>query len=321
MMPSRRFVRFLVLIAAFMALFWILRKIGFSQIASSFQQVGFFGALCLLLAGGVEAAFDALALREAALNRLPFWRSLLINQTGAFLNMAAPIEAGEALKATLLTRHTKGGAATAVLVWNMAARLAKSLVILTATTLALLSLTALHRQSLICWAFALLNVGIYILLAFVFRRGGVGRVLRFLTRLPFLKGERVRAVIMHVEEAERKTAQFCHKHPGHYSAILACQFCARVTGLMTMWLALSLMGTGHPFLLCVLVFSAMELAGYVVAILPTRVGILEGAAYLIFNFLGLGGGVGTILQLVLRLKQLVVTGSIVLLGWLGKKNI
>ncbi len=197
-----------VLFIGVLGLLWLLDRIGFSTIGSMFQRVGIKGAMVILACGLAEALLDGLALRQAALGRVPYFSALAINQTGAFLNMAAPVEAGEVLKAALLSRHLDAEASTAVLVWNMAARLAKSSVIFVAAGAALFFLPPFRSRSAVLLGFASLNLLVYAAFALILRFGGVGRTFRLLSRLPFLKGRRTEGFVSRVEEAERATSRF-----------------------------------------------------------------------------------------------------------------
>lgn len=316
MRDTRTFLRAVAFLIGITGLLWLLDRIGFSTIGDLFQRVGIQGAAVILGCGLAEALLDGLALRQAALGRVPYFGTLVINQTGAFLNLAAPMEAGEVLKAALLSRHIDGGASTAVLVWNMAARLAKSSVILIAACSALFFLPPFRNRTSVVLGFAVLNLAVYVVFALTLKFGGVGRIFHLLCRLPFFRGRRAERFVAKVQEAERATACFRHDHPGRYAALLAAQAGARTVGLITTWTTLYFMAPGHSLLLGALIFSAMELAGYVVALLPTRVGTMEGSAFLVFEFLGLDGGLGAVLQLTLRLKQLLITSSFFAIGCL-----
>lgn len=310
-------IRIGILVFAAACLAWMLHQIGFLKIADSLQRIGSTGALIIVAAGIIEAGLDAIALQQAVLGRVPYWKVLLINQNGAFLNLFAPLEAGEVLKATLLSRQTPRIASTAVLVWNMAARLVKSSAIFIAAGAAFLLLSPFRSQAAACLGFAAANLGVYAAFALILRLGGVGRILHLLSKLPFLKGERAKRLVSHVRDAEEATARFWRNHPARYVAIFAAETGARTLSFAVTWAALHFMLPNASFLLVLLIHASMELAGYFVALLPTRVGTLEGSAFLVFEFLGLDGGVGVVLQIVLRLKQLLITGSLFTAGYLS----
>lgn len=311
---KRRLARFVILLLGVMGLIWLLDRIGLSTVGGAFRRVGIEGMSAILALALVEALLDAWSLRQAALDRIPLGRTLIINQTGSLLNMAVPVEGGEILKAALLSRRMKGGATEAVLVWNLASRLAKSSVIFIATVAALFFLPAFRGKAGVCLGFAVLNLAVYGVFTLILRFGGVGRLFGVVSRLPFLKGKRTERFASRAQKAERATSRFRREHPSRYAAVLASQIGARTAGLMTTCLAFYFVNSGSPILLGLLVFATMELAGYIVALLPTRIGTTEGSAFLIFQFLGLDGGLGTVLQLALRLKQLLIAGTFSAIG-------
>ena len=66
----------------------------------------------------------------------------------------------------------------------------------------------------------------------------------------------------------------------------------------------------------------MNVAEYVIAILPARVGVSEGTAFFAFKFLGLDPTLGLILYVVLRVRTVFVNGVLTpfaFLDWKGKK--
>lgn len=302
-----------VIAAAFVSLFLLLGKIGWFEIASHLQRVGIAGFLFLLMIGVAEAMLDALALQKAILKRVSFWNVLFFNQAGAALNFVAPAESGEVLKASLLTDHAPGKASSAIIIWNVAHRLSKSFVIITAASIAYFSLPALSGATALILGFGLFSIGIYILLSIMIHRGWIGRFVALLGRIPFLSCDFTNRLASRIQEVEQKTIAFWHQHRMRYLFILIIQAGARVACFITIWLALHFLNYGYSFALCMLIYAATELLTYVLALLPTRVGTTEGSAYLLFELLKLEGGLGTIFQVVIRIKQLIVTLSLLLI--------
>lgn len=295
-----------MLFVASIGLFWLLSEIGWGKILSHLQKVGWQGALLLLAVGAVESMLDALALREAALGRIGFWQVLFVNQAGTLLNIVVPAEAGELFKATLLADHTPGKAASATLVWNVAFRLTKPLVIIVAALVAFATLPQWRGLALVMLGLCGLRLAAYFLLRTVLRRGWIGKIASLLTRLPWFRGERTTSLAGKVQNVEQAAAEFRHHHRSHYFKMFAYQIAARGMALVAVWLILHLLGTAYPFALCALIFAGTQLIGYLLALLPTRVGTAEGSNYLLFSALGLDGGLGVIYEVITRLKQLTV---------------
>ncbi|HSA59077.1 MAG TPA: lysylphosphatidylglycerol synthase domain-containing protein [bacterium] len=302
-----------VSLAALAGLFWLLSRIGWDEVGLRLGQVGVAGFALLCLTGLAEAALDGAALRKAASGCLPFLAALFINQAGAAVNILVPGEAGEVFKASLLARHLPSREATsAVVVWNMAFRLSKSLVILLASCAAFAFLPADRYAAAWALGLAAFNLSLYFALNAVLKRRWIGRALSVLKR-PY-----VARLIDHIRDAEGKAAAFSGRRPGDYASIAAFQACARVAGFATLWLALRFLGYGYAFPLCLLIYTLTELATYAVALLPTKIGTTEGSTYLIFEFLGLQGPLGAILQIVLRIKQLAIVSLFLIAGILTR---
>ncbi len=68
------------------------------------------------------------------------------------------------------------------------------------------------------------------------------------------------------------------------------------------------MGLQYSFGLCSLIYASVNVSSYITAILPARLGVSEGAAFIVFELLGLPGESGLLLVLALRLKALFTNG-------------
>jgi hypothetical protein len=296
---NKRWIRGAISLAALVGLVWILSRIGWAVVVLRLGQVGIGGFALLCLAGIVEAAFDGAALNVAASGRVGYVSALLINQEGAAVNLLLPGEAGEVLKASLLAKYLPPREATSVVVvWNMAFRLAKSLVILATACAAFVFLPASRTAA--TWAVGLAagNLSLYYVLNAILKRRLIGRVLSNVKYPAFAR------FVDHVREAEERAAGFSGHRPREYAGIAVLQACARCAGITTWWLAIHLLDLGYSFPLCLLIYALTELATYAVALLPTKIGTTEGSTYLIFEFLKLQGPFGAIIQIVMRIKQL-----------------
>lgn len=302
-------VRRLIILAAFAGLFWLLHEIGWGRIALHFNRVGWAGAFALLAAGLVEGALDARALQEASLGRIGFWRVLFLNQAGATVNSVAPGDAGELLKASLISKDLPGSGISTVLIWNIVLKLSKPLVIILTSAIAFFSLPTQQPWALLIIAIAATGLGIYIFMSVAFHHGGISKLASLLARLPFPSEERRNRFLSHVQKIEGETAAVWRQHPRRYLGILVCQIAARMVGFLTVWLGLKLLGSGFPVSLCALIYAGSEIVGYLLPFLPTRIGTTEGSAYLLFAAFGLDGNLGVILQVLMRIKQIGVAAA------------
>lgn len=315
---NKRWIKGLISVAALAGLLWLLSRIGWDEVGMRLTQVGVAGFALLCLSGLIEASLDGAALRKAASGRVGWLAALLINQEGAAVNILVPGEAGEVFKASLLSKHLPSREATsAVVVWNMAFRLSKSLVIFLAACAAFAFLPG--KRDAAAWAVGLaaFNLSLYFVLNAVLKRRWIGRALSSL-KLP--SGSRRAHFVDHIRDAEEKASTFSGRRPGDYAFIAALQAGARIAGFTTLYLALRLLDFGYAFPLCLLIYAMTELATYAVALLPTKIGTTEGSTYLIFDFLKLAGPFGAILQVVLRIKQLALVSVFLITGLLSRWN-
>jgi lysylphosphatidylglycerol synthase-like protein len=318
MKRKRVWISRIAVILATAGLVWLLAEIGWSKIARHLLMLGWGGALLLLALGALESAGDALALREAALGRVGFWRVLFLNQAGAMLNSIVG-EAGEVLKASLLSELAPGRAASATFVWNIAFRLSKPLVVVAAATVAFIGLPEKRDIAAILWVAAIATFGFYVILLIAIRRAWVGGFIGFISRLPPLRGERASSIASKARDIERTASAFWREHPHRYVRVVVYQVLARLASFAGAWAGLVLLGCTNSFAMCALIFVGTQLIAVALFFMPTRVGTTEGAVYLLFAGLGLDGGLGVIWQLVMRIKQLVVN-SVGLLALAGKRH-
>jgi hypothetical protein len=101
--------------------------------------------------------------------------------------------------------------------------------------------------------------------------------------------------------------------------VLVLQGAARLAGWAAFLAACGLAGVGSDFGRASLAFAALAVAGYLVRLIPARVGVQEGMAYLVFPLFGLDAGLGLVVMLLLRLKALASNGlgAVLALGSAG----
>jgi hypothetical protein len=83
---------------------------------------------------------------------------------------------------------------------------------------------------------------------------------------------------------------------------------ARATGWASIYVALNALGMECGFGQASLLYATVNVADYIVAVLPARVGVSEGTSYFIFKFLGLDPVTGVIMYVVLRIRTILANG-------------
>jgi len=315
---SRRLFRVAVAVAAVVLLAWLLYRIGWKGIADSFIRIGLAGALLLLGLGVIENLLDALALRAAAGPKISAAKALSYSSAGAIVNVAIPWEAGEVLKISLLRRHMgTQDALSATLLWNYIAKSSRPAAALLAALVGLVFGYGSIRPDL-AWLITvatLLSFLPYLGIKILIRLGMAGMAVRILKLLRLMGKDPDRLLAM-ARSFDRQIQGFWKERPGDYLRLYLFQFGARVTAWISWYAVLKLLDLPYSFGMCAMISAGMSVATYVTMIIPARIGVSEGTAYLLFSLLGLDPGVGLIGSVIMRLKMLLTT-SVPALSTLG----
>jgi uncharacterized membrane protein YbhN (UPF0104 family) len=93
---------------------------------------------------------------------------------------------------------------------------------------------------------------------------------------------------------------------------------ARSTGWLSIYAAFRLVGLPYGFPEATLMYATMNVAEYVIAVLPARIGVSEGTAFFAFKFLGLNPSLGVVVYVILRVRTILANGLLapfVFLDW------
>jgi hypothetical protein len=290
-------------------LVWLLDRIGWQEIGESFARVGWTGAAVLLAIGFLETVFDSTSFYFALSRRVGVLRCLVYNGAGAIVNTLIPWEAGEALKGTLLTRHVSTAEAIrATVLWNYLFKLTRPLVAVAAAITG--AIIGADVQPSVLWLIigaCAASLVPYILLKLLLRFGALELGVRALKSLRLLRRD-VDAVTRSAHDLDERIRRFKSEAPGDYALVLLFQILARVTSWAAWGIAIHLVGLEVSFALVALLYAAVSVAGYLVMLFPVRIGVTEGVGYLVFQLLGLDGGMGLIISVIMRIKGLLVNG-------------
>jgi hypothetical protein len=287
---------------------WLFSEIGWSKLLFHLQFVGVEGFLILLALLLLEACLDAWALKVAILDTVPFRSVLFANQMGALWNSIGPGDSGELLKMSLMRKEAQGRAFSGTVVWNVAFRLSKGILISMASILAFFLLPSHSHESALMIGFGCMGIVLYFAINWVIQKRWVGKILNLLIHIPWVHKERLEAFVSRSKEIEHEVSDFRGTHPRRYGMILALQAFARFMSLVSVVLALRFLGSGYGISLGFLIYAGLQLVSYLLPLFPTRIGTTEGASYLLFVQLGLNGEVGAIFQVLIRILQLTVAG-------------
>lgn len=307
--------------AALAALFWLLRRIGWSTIGDALGRVGWGGALVLCLLTLGETIFDGAALCTVVGARLRVAFTVLVNSAGSTLNLILPWESGEVLKTGLLRRHLGSGSAiSGTIIWNYIFKLSRPAVSAVTAVLAIFLCRDTSAGTLAIVGVAnLLAFLPYVVLRVVIHYGAAEGLFKILKLIPGLRRHPAQWVEL-ARNIDREVRQFWHERPADTIKVFVYQAIARVTGWVSIYAGFKFLGLPYGFAEATLVYATMNVAEYVIAILPARVGVSEGTAFFAFRFLGLDPASGLILYVVLRVRTIFVNGLLTPFAFLDWKK-
>ena len=320
-MRRKTLVQLVCVTGSLAGLAWLLGRIGWATVGGALQRVGWPALVVLMLLGWSESVADAAALWVVMGQRLRLGFAVTVNAAGSMLNLILPWESGEVLKGTLL--HGQFGTQTAVsgtIIWNYVFKISRPALSMTAA----LCGWALCRQidrfhvGVILAANALAFVPYFGLWLFI-RYGAAKGFLRVVDLIPILRRHPARWREV-ARQIDREVKLFWHERPAAYLKVFFLQMLARTTGWISYAVALRALGAHYSFGQVALAYATLNVAEFVTAVLPARVGVSEGSAYFLFKFLGLDPVLGVIMSVILRVRTIVANGVITPLAFLDWKT-
>jgi hypothetical protein len=305
----KKIIQLVSVTAALAALFWLLSRIGWGTIGNALGRVGLPGALVLCSLTLAETIFDGAALCAVVGTRLRLAFTVLVNSAGSTLNLILPWESGEVLKTGLLRSHLGSGSAiSGTIIWNYIFKFSRPAV---SAMTALLALVLCRNTS----ASTLAIIGVanvlaflpYVLLRVLIHYGAAEGLFKILKLIPGLRRHPAHWVEL-ARKIDQEVRQFWRERPADYIKAFVYQAFARTTGWLSIYAGFRFIGLPYGFAEATLVYATMNVAEYVIAILPARVGVAEGTAFFAFKFLGLDPASGVILYVVLRIRTIFVNG-------------
>jgi hypothetical protein len=316
--PSRRrlVLRVVLVVGGLGAIFLLLQYTGWSVIVRSFRQVGLGAFALVTLFGFSEHFLDSCALHAAMLGKIRLSGTLISNSTGALVNTFIPLEAGEVVKGALLRqRSTHPQVLAGLVIWNYVWKIAKPCALLIFFLVGVLLGNVYPAE--LRWPVlggVVLSFLPYVLLRMLLRQRPAERLTRLLARVPRLKpklGGWVEGAI----RLDREVHQFWSSHPGVYVKVFLLVFAARLLGIATLVVLARRLGIpGDPGSLAFLYATSM-VTEYVTMVLPARLGVGEGSAFLLFQVMRLDPAAGLVMAVIGRIRAVVMLGPTGLWGW------
>ena len=315
----RHLLRITGLVAGVVVVVLLVRALGADRIAAHLRSVGW-GFVLLPVTYCVATVLYALPLRvllpEGA--RPPLGRLIKGRLAAVSVNSSTPLLGigGEPVRLLWLPLSQRRPAVAALFVDRSAYLLASALF------LAIGSLVAAQRLALPPVAMALIVGAVVVTMSgaaalwWVQRRGAVAApIARFLGA--FTRHHRERLATLAAEVDERVRALHVER-PRRFTAAVSIHLAGRLFGVVEVAVGAWLLGL-HVGPAGALVLTALPLAvDFAFAVVPSQIGLHEGATALLAGALGLDPAAGMALAFLLRLRQVLFVGAGFVLLSLGR---
>lgn len=290
-------------------LWYLINRAGWDKVSAAIATLGVGGAVVVVFVGFLESLLDAVALERALCGLLSLTRVLCANCTGSIINTFVPWDAGEVAKGAIMGQQAPTTSTiTAVVIWNYAFKLTRPIISLAAAIIGALFWKAAPDAIIgVVLAANVLAFAPYIVLRLVFRAGPAKLLVRAVSVIPIVR-RRSSSLIAGAQAVDASVASFASTHRAEYVAVIASQLAARFVSFWALYITARLVGYDYGVAQMALVYAGLNVADYVIAALPTRVGVSEGAAFAIFQLYGMQPAAGLIIYLILRFKMLVSNG-------------
>jgi hypothetical protein len=320
-MIGKKLLQLVCVTASLAALLWLLSRLGWGNIVASVRQIGWMSAVALFALALAENVLDGLALRVIIGPSLNVSRALLVNAAGSLMNLVLPWESGEVLKGTLLKGdHGSPRAVSGTIIWNYIFKISRPSLSLLAALLAVFLCRNVNGELLALVVVAnVLAFSPYVLLRVLIRFGAAERLMKLLGKLPYLRRS-PRHWVDVARDIDRQVQSFWHERPGAYLQVFALQFLARTTGWLNIFLGFHAVGAPLSFGNATLMYATMNVAEYLIAVLPARVGISEGTAFFVCKLYGFNAPIGLVVYAFLRVRNILVYGVLTPFVFLGRKT-
>lgn len=317
---SKRLIQLVAVTVAIAVLFWLLHRVGWSTIHHALSSVGWTGAAILVAIAIAESCLDGAALWTIVRGGLPWPFAVVVNAAGALLNLVLPWESGEVLKGSFLRKPLGSRDAIAgTIIWNYVFKISRPAV----SALAAVVGWAIGRHLVdrftmgLVLAANLAGFVPYIVLRVVIRFGAAGGLLRVIRYIPGVRRHPAHWVEL-ARTIDAQVRTFWRTRPADYLRVFALQAVARSMGWLSIYAAFRLVGLPYGFPEAALMYATMNVAEYVIAVLPARVGVSESTAFFAFKFLGMNPSLGVVVYVILRVRTILANGLLapfVFLDW------
>jgi len=303
-----------VMVVGGVALYFMMRKLGWDHFREVLHDVGWWFAVILGLETGTlccdAAALNTFMRPEARM--ISYWRVLAAQASGRAINTLTPGGTlGEVAKVSLLVSHApRDRVLSSIVLLNLANVYLSIIIIVVGTGVTLLLVDLPHSLKVLVAigvaALVLLGVALFTIV----RRGTLATVLHGARIARLIKPDRLERWQARMTEIDRHIRELQqNRSAGTWKGLLwvIASKCVNATTTMVM---LHVTGVPlHPSLV-IGVLSIGILVGWVAAIVPMGLGLADGGNYALYSALGATGVNGVTMTFVSRAR----TVSFALLG-------
>jgi hypothetical protein len=309
--PHRRLARLLISAAGLALLAYLVWRTGVGQLVQVFRRLG--PGTCGLVVGLglIELLLDCEALRRAMRGRISLLWTVACQSAGGLVNTAVPFEGGELVKATLLRKRTTDTAVlSGLVVWNYVWKLAKPLAVAACLVAGVLlgNVFDPDLRGPVAGGVALSFLP-YLALRALLRRRPAERLMRLVTRHPRLE----RRAVGWIEGATRLDSEvqsFWEQHPRAYLQTFLLTFGTRFVGVLVLVVFAHSLGLPTDAGSILFLYATGSVVDYAAMLLPARLGVGEGTAYLVFQLMGLDPAAALVMSLTSRARSLLLQGPL-----------
>jgi uncharacterized membrane protein YbhN (UPF0104 family) len=156
----------------------------------------------------------------------------------------------------------------------------------------------------------------YLGLRLLLRQRPAERLMRLLSRVPRLR-QRAQGGVQAAARLDGEVHSFYEHHPAAYLQVLGLTFVGRFFGLVALYLFARRLGLPTDLGSVAFLYASQTVVDYVAMLLPARVGMAEGSAYLLYQALGLDPALALVMLITLRARILLVQGPLAIWAYLA----
>jgi uncharacterized protein (TIRG00374 family) len=305
-----RVFNLVIMVVGGVALWWMIRETGVSQLKTMILSVGAWAGLIFAL-DVASLCTDAAALHtfmRPEERMIPYWRVLGAHASGRAINVLTPGGAlGEPVKLGLLMQHApRSRVLSSLVLFNLTHTYISIAVMIIGTPIMLLAVDIPPALKIpIFVAFGVLAAGA-IGLGVVIHRGAVSTVVGAMRRARFISAERSTKWKEKLVDVDRHIRELhTNRSAGTWKGILWVGLSKLIMWTASVTLLLAVDAHVTP-LLVIGILSLGVIIRWVASIVPMGLGVQDGSNYGLYELLGSTGTLGMAVTMLDRVRSLAV---------------